>query len=82
MIGVYLLYEYWSSKSFKEEPSGKGALKLSNPGGQRRKIRLFVLPPKSPKLNACVERAHRTHTEEFYEAYHCSWNVTKLNPEL
>lgn len=49
---------------------------------QRRKIRLFVLPPKSPKLNACVERAHRTHTEEFYEVYDCSWNVTQLNPEL
>jgi transposase InsO family protein len=49
---------------------------------QRRKIRLFVLPPKSPKLNGCVERAHRTHTEEFYEVYECSWNVTDLNPEL
>jgi len=49
---------------------------------QRRKIRLFVLPPKSPKLNGCVERAHRTHTEEFYEVYEVSWNVTELNPEL
>jgi hypothetical protein len=39
---------------------------------QRRKIRLFVLPPKSPKLNGCVERARRTHTEEFYEVYECS----------
>ena len=34
---------------------------------QRIGIKLFVLPPKSPKLNGCVERAHRTHTEEFYE---------------
>jgi hypothetical protein len=49
---------------------------------QRRKIRLFVLPPKSPKLNGCVERAHRTHTEEFYEVYECPWNVTDLNPQL
>ncbi len=49
---------------------------------QRRKIRLFVLPPKSPKLNGCVERAHRTHTEEFYEVYDVPWNVTELNPEL
>jgi putative transposase len=49
---------------------------------QRRKIQLFVLPPKSPKLNGCVERAHRTHTEEFYEVYECSWNITELNPEL
>jgi len=34
---------------------------------QRREIRLFVLPPRSPKLNGQVERANRTHTEEFYE---------------
>jgi hypothetical protein len=27
---------------------------------QRRKIRLFVLPPKSPKLNGAVERANST----------------------
>lgn len=30
-------------------------------------IHLFVLPPRSPKLNGHVERAHRTHQEEFYE---------------
>lgn len=30
-------------------------------------IRLFVLPPRSPRLNAHVERAHRTHQEEFYD---------------
>ena len=49
---------------------------------QRRKIHLFVLPPKSPKLNGCVERAQRTHTEEFYEVYEVPWNVTSLNPRL
>ncbi len=26
-----------------------------------------MLPPRSPKLNDAVERAQRTHTEEFYE---------------
>lgn len=36
---------------------------------QHRGIRLFVLPPRSPKLNGHVERAQRTHTEEFYECY-------------
>ena len=36
---------------------------------QARGIRLFVLPPHSPKLNGCVERANRTHTEEFWECY-------------
>lgn len=30
-------------------------------------IQLFVLPPRSPKLNGQVERGHRTHQEEFYE---------------
>jgi putative transposase len=34
---------------------------------QAKGIRLFVLPPRSPKLNGAVERANRTHTEEFYE---------------
>jgi putative transposase len=33
---------------------------------QDRGIRLFVLPPRSPKLHGAVERANRTHTEEFY----------------
>ena len=34
---------------------------------QQLNIQLFVLPPRSPKLNGCVERSHRTHQEEFYE---------------
>lgn len=49
---------------------------------QRRGIRLFVLPPKSPKLNGAVERAQRTHTEEFYEVTECSWTIEALNQEL
>jgi transposase InsO family protein len=32
-----------------------------------RKIPLYVLPPRSPKLNGCVERSNRTHAEEFYD---------------
>lgn len=28
---------------------------------------LFVLPPRSPKLNGRVERSNRTHKEEFYQ---------------
>jgi transposase InsO family protein len=49
---------------------------------QRRGIRLFVLPPKSPKLNGAVERAQRTHTEEFYEVTECAWTIQTLNQEL
>src|SRR5918993_370382 len=33
---------------------------------QTRAIRLFVLPPRSPKLNGCVERTNRTWRDEFY----------------
>lgn len=36
---------------------------------QQHGIRLFVLPPRSPKLNGCVERANRTHAEEFWDCY-------------
>jgi putative transposase len=46
---------------------------------QQRGIRLFVLPPRSPKLNGHVERAHRTHIEEFYEVADLSWTVAELN---
>lgn len=49
---------------------------------KERGIRLFVLPPKSPKLNASVERAQRTHTEEFYEVNDCPWTVAELNRML
>ena len=34
---------------------------------QTRGLPLFVLPPRSPKLNGHVERAQRTHKEEFYQ---------------
>ena len=32
-----------------------------------QRIQLFVLPARRPKLNGHVERAHRTHREEFYD---------------
>ena len=46
-----------------------------------RGIRLFVLP-HSPKLNGYVERAHRTHQEEFYEFYDEEWTVAALTSAL
>jgi putative transposase len=49
---------------------------------QKRRIRLFELPPRSPKLNAHVERANRSHEEEFHEVYEVPWTVTALNPVL
>lgn len=49
---------------------------------QARGIRLFVLPPRSPKLNGCVERGNRTHREEFYEVYDLEWATRALRPDL
>ena len=49
---------------------------------QSRGIKLFVLPPRSPKLNGGVERAHRTHTEEFYEVTDNSFELEDLRREL
>lgn len=47
-----------------------------------RGIKLSVLPPRSPKLNVRVERANRTHTEEFYEVTPFSLPIAELNREL
>ncbi len=49
---------------------------------QQRGLRLFVLPPRSPQLNGQVERANRTHTEEFYEVTPCALSIAELNREL
>lgn len=49
---------------------------------QERGIRLFVLPPRSPKLNGHVERAQRTHTEEFYQVYDGDMEVVHLSRAL
>lgn len=49
---------------------------------RRNGISLFVLPPRSPKLNGHVERAQRTHTEEFYEVTHTSFEMKELNQAL
>jgi len=49
---------------------------------KRRGLLLFVLPPRSPKLNGGVERAHRTHAEEFYEVTDSSFDLAELTGEL
>ena len=49
---------------------------------QARGIRLFVLPPRSPKLHGAVERANRTHTEEFYEVTTAEPDLPSLRAEL
>lgn len=49
---------------------------------QRRGIKLFVLPPRSPKLNGAVERANRTHTEEFYEVTDSDFELDDIRTKL
>jgi len=49
---------------------------------QQKELPLFVLPPKSPKLIAHVERLNRTHNEEFYEVQAESDQVPELNRQL
>ncbi len=49
---------------------------------QERGIVLHVLPPRSPKLNGCVERANRTHTEEFHECTLAEPTIAGLRSEL
>ncbi len=49
---------------------------------QKRGIRLFVLPPRSPKLNGHVERAQRTHREEFYRFADLPTSLKEINKML
>ena len=49
---------------------------------QERAIALFVLPPRSPKLNGHVERANRTHRTEFWELYDGNLDLPPLREAL
>ena len=49
---------------------------------QRLGICLFVLAPRSPKLNGQVERSNRTHAEEFYEVTDTEFDLPSLNSVL
>ena len=46
---------------------GSGFKKRFEEACQGRTIQLFIIPPRSPKLQGYVERSNRTHREEFYE---------------
>jgi putative transposase len=49
---------------------------------QERGITLFVLPPRSPKLNGHVERVNRTHRQEFWELYDGDLELRPLQQAL
>jgi putative transposase len=42
----------------------------------------YVLPPRSPKLNGHVERANRTHRNEFWEVYAGDLDLPPLQAAL
>ena len=49
---------------------------------EKKKLLLFQLPPSSPKLNGHVERANRTHREEFYEVEEVDLSLEEHNRQL
>lgn len=49
---------------------------------RRGKILLFLLRPRSPRVNGHVERANRTHREEFYEVYDVDLSLKEHNKQL
>jgi len=49
---------------------------------QAKGLLLFVLPPRSPKLNGRVERAQRTHKEEFYQMLDPPDTIAELRERL
>jgi putative transposase len=49
---------------------------------QDDRLPLWVLPPRSPKLNGHVERSNRTHREEFWECYDGDLDLPVVQPAL
>ena len=49
---------------------------------QERDLQLFVLPPRSPKLNGRVERLNRTFREECWEGYDGELDLPPLEAAL
>jgi transposase InsO family protein len=49
---------------------------------QAKNIRLYVLPPKSPKMNGAVERCNGAWRYEFYSVYDLPSTLDQLNPLL
>ncbi len=45
-------------------------------------IPVFVLPPRSPRLNGCVEQLNRTSREEFWQCYDGDLDLASLTPAL
>ena len=60
---------------------GQSSRRRSGVAGRYRGLRLFVLPPRSPKLNGSVEPPSGL-TPRFFQVTGCSLEMRKLNREL
>jgi len=49
---------------------------------RERGIRLFIIPPRTPKLQGYVESANKTHRVEFYEVEDIGLNMEEHNKQL
>jgi transposase InsO family protein len=49
---------------------------------RERGIRLFIIPPRSPKLQGYVESANKTHRVEFYEVEDIALSLEDHNKQL
>jgi putative transposase len=49
---------------------------------EKKGLRLFVLPPKSPQMNGAVERCDGAWGYEFYAVYDLRRSIEALNPIL
>jgi putative transposase len=49
---------------------------------RQRGIRVFIIPPHTPKMQAYVERSNRTHREEFYEVEDIALSLDDHNHQL
>src|SRR3972149_4034478 len=72
-----------SSRSGCLSRSGRSEFKAEFEAAcQAKGLLLFVLPPRSPKLTGRVERAQRTHKEEFYQMLDPPDSMTELRERL
>lgn len=49
---------------------------------RERGIRVFIIPPRTPKMQAYVERVNRTHREEFYEVENIDLKLEEYNQQM
>jgi transposase InsO family protein len=49
---------------------------------RERGIRLFIIPPRTPKLQGYVESANKTHRQEFYEVEDIGLRLEEHNKQL